>query len=200
MIGIILASGFGTRLRPLTDKIPKPAIEVGGKPAIRRIVDHLRESDIRKIFVNVYHLSYQVIECINKYPNLHIYQEKEIEGTAGVLRHFKDFIYEDFLVQNGDTLTNLDILDMYAYHKRNRNIATIFTQDSAIHCGGTYIFKPKIFDFIPVGKYMIDTQLVPYLQEQKIPISLYRSNAWYRDIGTPDKLKEANDYYRQQRN
>ncbi len=125
--------------------------------------------------------------------------EPKLLGTAGAIANINklyhydlgDALYRDFLVVNGDTITNVNYTEMFKLHEEKGNIATVFTHDDFIHSGGTYIFNKEIFKYIPKGVYSIHEQLIPDLIKKKIPITEYRSEAYYFDTATPEKLEKA---------
>ncbi len=99
---IVLAAGFGTRLRPFTASVPKPLLPVWGEPMLARVVDMLREWGVEDIVVNCHHLSGQIEEwCAANGCRAAV--ESEILGTGGVLNPLRDWIGgEDFYLVNGD--------------------------------------------------------------------------------------------------
>ncbi|PCJ03176.1 MAG: nucleotidyl transferase [Alphaproteobacteria bacterium] len=107
----ILAAGFGTRMRPLTDHMPKPMVEVAGRSLIWRSLDQLREAGVCEVVVNLHYLADILEEHLNLYMRdhpkmlIHISFEKDILETGGgiknVLHYFKD---EPFYVIAGDAL------------------------------------------------------------------------------------------------
>jgi len=184
-----MAAGYGLRLRPLTNKIPKPAIIVKGKPIIRHVLDWLENVGFDNILVKAYYLADQVKEAIGEDENIQFVRETKLSPTAYFLKKNKDKLEDEFLVTNGDTLTNLDLLDFIEYHMVNKNIATVFTKHDAIHTGGTYIFDKEIINYIK--KDMDIPHLMAVLIGADIPINLYFSNVQYFDTATHKKLEKA---------
>ena len=127
--------------------------------------------------------------------------EPELLDTAGALKKqevwLKDFNETgDFVVLNGDTISNVDLADMIKKHRKSKTIATVFTKDTIVHNGGVFIFNLDILDYIPEGKpYSIHRDLFPDLIKKKIPINEYRSDAYYFDCGTSEKLKKARKFF-----
>ncbi|MBO5941595.1 MAG: NTP transferase domain-containing protein, partial [Kiritimatiellae bacterium] len=107
---IVLAAGFGTRLRPLTLSRPKPLLPVAGEPMLSRILDMLVSWGVEEIAVNAHYLADQVEDFINEYKGdsdkgvkISVSRESTILGTGGVLRPLKDWIGADpFWLVNGD--------------------------------------------------------------------------------------------------
>ncbi len=86
---MILAAGYGTRMRPLTERLPKPLVPIAGKPMIAHALEHLRAAGVREVVVNVSHLKAPLVEYLRSYPGLHclISEEDEPLETGGGLRH-----------------------------------------------------------------------------------------------------------------
>ena len=145
------------------------------------------------ILVKTHYLAEQVEEAIGEDNYVKTCFNHQYIGTAQFLKFNKDKLEETFLVQNGDTLTNLDLKDIIEIHLTNMNIATVFTKDNAIHTGGTYIFDKEIIDLIENEQDI--AELMQKLLDKQIPINIYKSNAYYFDIANREKLAKARKYY-----
>lgn len=119
-------------------------------------------------------------------------------GTAGGIKALpSSWFLKNFIVLNGDTITNVDLTDMVKYHKKENNIATVFSHDTIIHNGGVFVFDREILEYIPENKiYSIHEDLLPDLIKKKIPISLYKSDAYSFDCGTLEKLEKARKFFK----
>ena len=189
-----MAAGLGTRLRPLTLKTPKPAIIVKGKPIIRHVLDWLEDVGFDDILVKAHYLANQVKKAIGKDENVKFITESKLSPTAYFLKKNKDKLEDEFLVTNGDTLTDLDLLDFIEFHMVNKNIATVFTKYDALHTGGTYIFDKEILNY--VKKDMEIPHLMAVLVEANIPINLFFSDAEYFDTANHAKLQKARELWK----
>ena len=186
---IVLAAGLGKRLRPLTNNIPKPAIVVKGKPIIRHVVDWLEDVGFDEIIIKTYYLPHLIEEAMGEDENVMYLHENKLTPTAQFLKEHDAFLEDEFLVTNGDTLTNLNLLEFIEFHMVNKNIATVFTKDDALHTGGTYIFDKEILEYVKDD--MDIPHLMAVLVEADIPINLYFSDAVYFDTATHAKLEKA---------
>ena len=120
---MIFAAGFGKRLVPLTDKTPKPLLQLNGKTLLENCILFLEDCGIKEIVINVHHLAGQIIEFINKNKfksKIHISHEKEkILGTGGGLIYAKNNIknffqsWESFVAINPDTLWNSNYISEF---------------------------------------------------------------------------------------
>jgi NDP-sugar pyrophosphorylase family protein len=127
---MVLAAGFGTRLKPLTDKTPKALVEIDGKPMIENVILKLAGSGIKEIIINTHYL----FDKIEKYfmendfgVNITLIREKEILGTGGAIKNAQSYLKdsEDFLIYNVDVNSDLDIVSMYNFHISNSSFATL---------------------------------------------------------------------------
>ncbi len=135
MKAMIFAAGLGTRLLPLTNKIPKALVTINGKPAIEWLLMRLIKTGITQIIINVHHFADKVIDFINQNHSFGIdisfSDEREmLLDTGGGLKKAAWFFDDNqpFLVHNADILSNINITEMLAFHKQNKALATLFIQ------------------------------------------------------------------------
>ncbi|TAN45229.1 MAG: hypothetical protein EPN22_04340 [Nitrospirae bacterium] len=128
----VLAAGFGLRLRPITNRIPKPLIPIAGKPLLERILDKIRVSVSGEIGINL-HYQKETLEGWLKsssFSNVKIFVEDEILGTGGALKNAGAFLSDKtFVVHNSDIFSDIDINRLIAYHKRKGNLVTLAVHD-----------------------------------------------------------------------
>jgi MurNAc alpha-1-phosphate uridylyltransferase len=127
---MILAAGFGTRLKPLTDTTPKALIPYKGSPMISNVIKKLAGAGIENITVNTHYLSEQVEEYFkekNFGVKINLVHEKDILGTGGGIKNARSFLEGagDFLVYNVDVDSHIDIQKMYTYHKSKGPLVTL---------------------------------------------------------------------------
>lgn len=131
---MLLAAGFGTRLKPFTDRHPKALAEVNGKTLLQRNIEYLQHSGIFDVVINVHHFAEQIIQFVQKNKgwgsNISISDETDaiLETGGGLQRaawYFKDT--EDFVLMNCDILTDLDLYEMILFHKMKKPLATLAT-------------------------------------------------------------------------
>lgn len=128
MKAFILAAGYGTRLRPLTYRLPKPLICVWGKPVIAHIIDRLVEFGIDEFVLNLHHLADKIKRYLEiNYPTLRfIYSfEESILDTGGGLKKASSFLNDEFILHNGDIITDVDFNAVVSFHKKNKNDVTV---------------------------------------------------------------------------
>ncbi len=134
MKAMLLAAGFGTRLKPFTDNYPKALAEVNGKTLLQRNIEYLQQFNIYDIVVNVHHFADQIIQFIKKNngwkSNVVVSDETDaILETGGGLKRASWYLKseENFVLMNVDVLTNLRLNKMILFHEVNVPLATLAT-------------------------------------------------------------------------
>ena len=129
---MIFAAGLGTRLRPLTDNMPKAMVPVAGKPMLQRVIENLKQYGFNDIIINVHHFGEQIIDFVKENNNFGINiaisdERGELLDTGGGILKAEAFLDGDepFLVHNADILTNLDLNDLYNFHINHKADATV---------------------------------------------------------------------------
>ncbi len=133
---MILAAGFGTRLRPLTDTLPKPILPIGGRPIIEYTLRLLKHHGITDVIINLHHLGGKIKDALgdgDRYGVSITYSdEPEILGTGGALKAVSARVgLEDLLVINGDILVEIDLDALVDFHRRKGGIATLVLREDA---------------------------------------------------------------------
>ena len=144
---MIMAAGKGTRLRPITDLVPKPMAPIANRPALYHILRLLYHHGIREVVINLHHLP----DAITSYfgdgawlgMKIEYSFEPELLGTAGGVKNNEAFLAGDtFLVMSGDALTDIDLTGLIAAHRRRRSLATLAVKEVA---------DPSLFGVVVAG-------------------------------------------------
>ena len=130
---MILAAGFGTRLLPVTEKIPKALVEVDGKPMLQLVLQKLITAGFSNFIINTHHFSELVQQFIsgNHFnADIKLVSEEKILGTGGGIKNAEKYLKSsgNFLVHNVDVITDFDIDALYRAHTENKAIATLAVQ------------------------------------------------------------------------
>lgn len=187
---IIMAGGKGTRLKPLTNVIPKPLIPLGEKTILEMIMNQFESIGCHKFYMSV-NYKYDVLEFYlekleHKY-DIEFFQEEKPLGTIGSVSLLKNKITTPFFVSNCDIMIDQDFRDVYEYHVNNKNDITIITAvknyqipygvietgEDGLMTGltekpdlnymintGVYILQPELIDEIPVNEFFHITHLM----------------------------------------
>lgn len=133
---MIFAAGLGTRLRPLTDNMPKALVPVAGKPMLERVILKLKESGFCDITVNIHHFGEQIIDFLRANNNfgadIHISDERAmLLDTGGGIKKARPFLdgNEPFLVHNADILSEIDLPAFYRHHLESNAEATLLVSE-----------------------------------------------------------------------
>lgn len=131
MKAMILAAGFGTRLRPLTDNIPKPLLPIGGRPMIEYNLLLLKSYGITEIIINLHHCGEQIIKTLGDGSHLGLsltYSPEKGEplGTGGGIKKAGAFFKDTtFIVINGDILIDIDLDKLISSHREKQGLVTL---------------------------------------------------------------------------
>jgi len=138
----LLAAGRGSRLRPITDSIPKCMLKVGGQPLIDIWLDTLHLAGVDEVLVNLHHLPDVVLGHISARtapPEVLAVFEPELLGSAGTLLANRDWVggEELFLALNADNLTDFDLRHLIEFHRHGHDLATlaVFRAPDPSRCG-----------------------------------------------------------------
>lgn len=219
---VILAGGLGTRLKPFTISIPKPLLPVGDVPIVEIVLRQLRRDGFRRICFSLGHLAPLIQAFFGDGRKLDLdlryVVEDEPLGTAGALTLVSP-LAESFIVQNGDTLTDLNYRAFLDAHRQSGAAATIFSQkvDEFVDYGvvefgpdGTmldYLEKPTRHYFVSTGVYALSRSILDLAEPRRrldMPDLLKRARAdgrkvacfvqegaYWRDIGRFDHYEAA---------
>jgi NDP-sugar pyrophosphorylase family protein len=127
---MVLAAGRGTRLAPLTDRVPKPLMSVAGRPMLVHILEFLRAGGIDEVVINLHHLGHLIEQEIGDGKRFGVrvrYSwEPQILDTGGGIKQAEPMLAgEPFVVTNGDSLLELPLRDLVEFHRVRGGIATM---------------------------------------------------------------------------
>lgn len=129
---LIVAGGFGLRLRPLTEHTPKPMLPVGNRPLIQLIVDQLVSSGVRDIFISTHYMTESIANYFktnnNELVSIKILNEDKPMGTAGSIGLISELVKPLFII-NGDILSRINLGNMYEDHIKNKSFLTVGVRD-----------------------------------------------------------------------
>ena len=155
---VLLIGGKGTRLRPLTYKVPKALLEVNGKTVIENLFDLLKKYGIRDIILCVGYLKEKIENYLgdgSKFGvNITYIEEDKPLGTAGPLKLAKQYLNSSFIASNGDELKDINIPRMFRLHKRKNALATVALTSvpDPIQYGVAKVDGSRILEFIEKPK------------------------------------------------
>lgn len=219
---VLMAGGKGERLRPLTEKTPKPLLKVGDKAIIDHNIDRLINYGVKHISVTVNYLKEQLEEHFrepHKGVRVNTVREPKFLGTIGSIRFVPEFFNDTVLVMNSDLFTNINYEDFYLHFKEHdadmsvaavpydvdiplgilnldgRNITGLSEKP---HFGyyanaGIYLIKHSALELIPEDTMFHSTDLVEALIAAGRKVIRFPIGGTWIDIGTPQEYRRAND-------
>ena len=132
MKAMLFAAGLGTRLKPLTDTLPKALVPVAGKPLLQHIIEKLKLSGFDEIIINIHHFGQQIIDFVESKNHFDIRIEfsderEKLLDTGGGIKKASWFFDDNqpFLVHNVDILSNVDLPELYSAHLKSNPFATL---------------------------------------------------------------------------
>ncbi|MBI1293251.1 NTP transferase domain-containing protein [bacterium] len=222
---VVLAGGQGQRLRPYTTVLPKPLMPVGDRPILHRVLSSLGAAGFGDITISVGHLAELIMVFFGKGEKLGIKIDYAIEdmplGTIGPLAFIHN-LGDDFLVMNGDLLTDIDFEALWRAHHDSKATLTIATFDREVKIDfgvlqrdaaekvvgfvekpripytvsmGVYILNKRCLDYVPRGEHFGFDQLVLALLAANEPIHSFRHTGRWLDLGRPEDYEAANDLF-----
>ena len=219
---VLMAGGKGERLRPLTEKTPKPLLTVGNKAIIDHNIDRLIAYGVNHINVTVNYLKEQLEEHFAEPRNgvkVNTYREPEFLGTIGSIKFVESFYNDTILVMNSDLFTNIDFEDFYLHfksHEAEMSVAAvpynvsvpygILDLDGSEVKGlmekpnfnyyanaGIYLMKKSVLKEIPDDEFYNAPDLMEKLIAQNKRVVRYPLNATWIDIGNIQEYNRAKD-------
>ena len=130
---MIFAAGLGSRLKPLTDTMPKAMVPIAGRPMLEHVILKLKAAGFTEIVINIHHFGDQILDFLKANGNfgltIHISDERELLlDTGGGVRKARPFFEnsdEPFLIHNVDILSDVNLKELYDYHLQSGAVATL---------------------------------------------------------------------------
>ncbi|MGE5716068.1 MAG: nucleotidyltransferase family protein [Acidobacteriota bacterium] len=217
---VVMAGGFGTRLRPLTEDTPKPMLCVGDRPLLERTIEQLRNAGIRHVNVTTHYLPEKITDHFGDGRaygvEIEYVTEDQPLGTAGGLALVRDS-REPLLVINGDILASVDFRDLARHHRKEGADATVCVRRhqvsvpyGVVECDGArlmgvrekpcvdvlvnagiYLLEPSVLDYIPSGERFDMTDLLQRLLAAGRPVATYPILGYWLDVGRHEDFEQA---------
>lgn len=217
---VIMAGGFGTRLRPLTDDTPKPMLSIGGTPLLERTVGRLRKHGIRNVNLTTHYLPEKIQNHFGDGSGFGVrinYVEEEVPlGTAGALGLLPESD-EPLLVMNGDILTGVDFQELVKFHREHEAALTVGVRQYEFKVpygvvqaeqgvvrslrekpkyeflvnAGIYLLEPDVRGYIPADRRFDMTDLISALLKDGRKVVTFPVVEYWLDIGQIEDFQRA---------
>lgn len=223
MRAVILAGGQGVRLKPYTVTLPKPLVPVGEEPIMKLLLNNLKRQGIKETVICVNHMG-DLIEAYfgdGSQMGMKIRYSRESKplGTIAPIKLIKG-LPDDFLVMNGDILSDLSFNKLFFEHKTNDAILTVatYTRKVAVDFGvihfnqdyladdfiekpeykldvsmGIYAFNKRVFDYVPDNTRFGFDDLMHTLLKNGEKVKAFHHRGYWLDIGRPEDYEKANE-------
>ena len=219
---VILAGGQGSRLKPYTAEIPKPLVPVGDRPIIEILIKSLQKTGVTKLHFCVNHLAHLIVGLLGdgeRYGMEIEYSHEDTPlSTVGPLKLIKS-LPDNFLVVNGDILTDIDYQALYKNHLESEAMLTVATcrRQHSVDYGilktdsdnavigfqekpvldytvsmGVYVFTRQLLEFVPDNTKFGFDDLMLTLLERKAAVRSYPYDGYWLDIGRVEDYEQAN--------
>jgi len=220
---VVMAGGLGSRLKPLTDNVPKPLLKVGDKTIIDYNIDRLRKFGIDDFWISISYLGEQIEKHFgngnSRNVKIEYIHENSPLGTIGAISQVNNFRHDYVLVTNSDILTNLDYEDFFMDfisndadmsvvtipYEINVPYAVMETKDNKVLSflekptytyysnGGIYLIKKSILNKIPKNTFFNSTDLMELLINENLNLISYPMRQYWLDIGRPEDYLKAQE-------
>lgn len=222
MKAMILAAGYGTRLKPLTFKRPKALMPVANIPMVDRTIAYLKQHGVTEIIVNAHHMHHQIIshfaDAIPHGIPIHVAVEEHILGTGGGIKNVEGFWdSEPFVVINVDIITDINLTAAIHTHRKNHNLVTLVLHDypqfnqvkvdpqgkirdfydtagpGLLAFTGIHVLSKPALDYIPPARYYNIIEAYRSIINDSNAVGSYVSKDHYwTDMGSIDSYIQAN--------
>lgn len=223
---VLMAGGLGTRLRPLTDKIPKPLLKVGAKPILETILENFLEAGFSRFYFAVNYKSQMIEDYFGDGSRFgaeiqYLHESKRM-GTAGALYFLPELPKKPIIVMNGDLLTKVNFGELLDYHIEQEAVATMAVREynyqvpyGVIDFDGERIEaireKPSYSFFVNAGIYVLSPEAVARVDKEAFfdmpqlfntlithgkKATVYPVRGYWLDIGRMDDFERAQEDYK----
>jgi Nucleoside-diphosphate-sugar pyrophosphorylase involved in lipopolysaccharide biosynthesis/translation initiation factor 2B, gamma/epsilon subunits (eIF-2Bgamma/eIF-2Bepsilon) len=225
---VLMAGGKGERLRPLTEKTPKPLLKMQGKPIIDYIVEHIISFGVKNISVTVNYLKEQLEEHFATPMDgvqVKTVGEPKFLGTIGSIVYVENFENDTVLLMNSDAITDLNLEEFYLHYKEHnadmsiaavpytisvpygildlegRNVKGVFEKPTYNYYANTgiYLIKRELLNLIPQGEFFNATDFMELLMNNGNKIVRFPLNGTWIDIGNPQEYQKAKEIVKHMR-
>jgi len=224
---VLMVGGLGTRLRPLTETVPKPMLIVGNKPIVETIIESFKNYGFTNFILSVNYKKEMIMDYFQDGTHLGVHIEYIEEttrlGTAGALSLLVERPTEPFFVMNGDLLTKINFEQLLDFHIETDSTATMCVRDyeyqipygvietnnhqllsiveKPVHKSfvnaGIYVLNPAALKHVPNGEFYDMPELYKKMMKEKEKVSAFPLREYWLDIGRMDDYEKANGDYKE---
>lgn len=220
-VAVIMVGGRGERLRPYTDKVPKPLLKVGGVPIVERIIRSAADAGVRKVYLAVNYKAEAFEDALGDGKRLGVelvyVRERKALHTAGALSLLPEVPDVPVFVTNGDIITTVDLRNLFDFHWHHGGAITVCGAEhhtyvpygvlrtvehhllaidekpsrSDFVSAGMYMLQPEVLRFIPPDTHMGMPELIASVIHEGLPVHVFPMLGSWFDIGSPDEFEKV---------
>jgi NDP-sugar pyrophosphorylase family protein len=225
---VLMAGGLGQRLRPMTEKTPKPLLPINGKPLLEIILERFLMQNFHKFYISVNYKSEQITEHFGDGSQWgveirYLHEEKPL-GTAGGLGLIKETPKLPLIIMNGDLLTKVDFRQLLNFHRQQDCAGTLAVQPYEMRVpfgvvdieggqvrkidekpassffvnAGIYIVEPEVLKSVNENEYLDSPDLFTRLAESGKRIVAFPLMEYWLDVGRMDDFERANAEFKKE--
>lgn len=225
---VLMAGGLGTRLRPLTESMPKPLLSVGDKPILQTIIENFTEQGFSRFILCINYQGEKIRQFCgdgSKWnASIEYIEEEKPLGTAGALGLLSEVPKEPFFVMNADLLTKVDYVRLLEFHLKQQHIASMCIREYRHQVpygvvkldehrilnviekpnyyyyvnAGIYCLSPEVLRYIPKDDYFDMTELFSKMIKLSKCVGSFPLREYWMDVGRMDDFQQADQDYFQQ--
>lgn len=218
---VVMVGGRGQRLRPYTDKVPKPLLKIGGVPIVERIIGALADAGVVDVYLAVNYKAEQFEEGLGDGKRLGVkltyVRERKALGTAGALSLLPEVPPGPVLVTNGDLVTTIDFRSLFDFHWHHGGAITVCGAEHRTYVpygvlrtaehhllgitekperldfvsAGMYVLQPEVLRFVPPEKEMGMPDLIADVLTEGLPVHVFPMLEGWFDIGSPEEFEKV---------
>jgi dTDP-glucose pyrophosphorylase len=222
---VLMAGGLGSRLKPLTDDVPKPLIRIGDKPILETVLGGFVKAGFGKFYISVNYKADMIRDYFGDGSawgvDISYLEEPELLGTAGALSLLPERPKQPFFVMNGDLLTTVNFEQMLKYHREHQAFSTVCVREHSVTVpfgvvefddhwlkgirekpthkyfvnAGVYLLNPGVLDYVAANEVVDMPTLIERTIAQGKPSVVFPLREYWIDVGRLDDLQRASDEF-----
>ena len=220
-VAVVMVGGRGERLRPYTDKVPKPLLRVGGVPIVERIIRAAADAGVERVYLAVNYKAEAFEERLGDGKKLGVeliyVRERKPLHTAGALSLLPDAPDVPLFVTNGDIVSTIDLRSLFDFHWHHGGAITVCGAEHRTYVpygvlrtvehhllgidekperldfvsAGMYVLEPEVLRFIPPDTYMGMPDLIAKVVGEGLPAHVFPMLEGWFDIGSPEEFEKV---------